>query len=111
MIGLGVSALLRVNVGTVLPAWSNSKWLKYTFPFETRSTRPSPLMSLKYCVVFVLVVDLFVPTTAVKVFQPTTAFAPKEFVELLDVEKLLIPFTLIGSPYTTSPLSVLICGR
>ena len=68
-------------------------------------------MSLKYWVVFVLVVDLSVPTTAVRTFQPTTAFAPKVLVELLVVEKLLMPFTLIGSPYTTSPLSVLTCGR
>lgn len=68
-------------------------------------------MSLKYWVVLVLVVDLSVPTTAVKEFQPITALAPKEFVELLVVEKLLMPFTLIGSAYTTSPLSVLTCGR
>ena len=99
MMGLGVSALLSVNVGTALPSPSNSMWLKYTLPLETRSMSPSPLMSLKYSVVCVFVLTTSPPAIAVNAIQPTVAFAPPVLVELLTVEKLLIPDTFIASPY------------
>ena len=112
IMGLGVSALLKVNVGTAFPCASYSIWLKYTLPFDTRSTSPSPFISEKYSVTLVFVLEASTPNWAVSACHPTTALPPPELVELFVVEKFDIPTTRMGSPYTISPFSsVLIWGR
>ena len=98
-IGLGVPALVATKLGLR----KASSRLKNTVPLTTKSISPSPLTSLKYTSVLVVVLLTLTPAVAVTFEQPSTASMPKSRFLLLSCENRPAPPIGRGSPNAVPP--------